>query len=245
MTQNTIPKDNNIEGQILIGEEKSETISHKDDALKRLDISFNKHIELQEYKKSNLLAYWIKDFAKYHDEERTFSPTSLKHFKRGDIIKVNFGFNVGNELGGLHYCIVINNNDNINSGILNVVPLSSIKEDKIYNDTTCVDLGDELYNLLTKKYNNQMSTTLKEFNAIQSLENVTAENVTKLSKKISNLKKLEQELRKMKHGSIAYVHQFTPISKQRIFRTPILSGIKISSTSLDKIDSKIINLFTK
>lgn len=145
MTKNAVPNEENIEGQILIGEEKSEAISHKDDALKRLDTSFNKHIELQEYKKSNLLAYWIKDFAKYHDEERTFSPTSLKHFKRGDIIKVNLGFNVGNELGGLHYCIVINSNDNINSGTLNIVPLSSIKEDKIYNDTTCVDLGDELF----------------------------------------------------------------------------------------------------
>lgn len=90
-----------------------------------------------------------------------------------------------------------------------------------------------------------MSATLTEFNTIQSLENVTAEEVIKLSKKISNLKKLEQELNKMKHGSIAYIHQFTTISKQRIFRTPILSGIKISSTSLDKIDNKIISLFTK
>ena len=49
----------------------------------------------------------------------------------------------------------------------------------------------------------------------------------------------------MKHGSIAYVHQITTISKQRIFRTPILSGIRISSESLDLIDEKIDSLFTK
>ena len=37
-------------------EEKSKAISHKDLSLKRLDESFNKHIELLEYKKSHLLA---------------------------------------------------------------------------------------------------------------------------------------------------------------------------------------------
>ena len=67
----------------------------------------------------------------------------------------------------------------------------------------------------------------------------------KVSKKISYLKKLEEELNKMKHGSIAYVHQITTISKQRIFKTPILSGIKLSSNSLDNLDKTIIKLFTK
>ena len=117
-------------------EEKSKAITHKDSALKRLDISFNKHIEASEYKQSNLLSYWIKDFANYHDDEKTFSPNSLKIFKRGDIVKVNLGFNIGNELGGLHYCVVINKNDNVYSNTINIIPLSSVKEDKIYNPTT-------------------------------------------------------------------------------------------------------------
>lgn len=235
----------NIDEQISIGEEKSEAISNKDEALKKLDNSFIKHIELSEYKKSNLLAYWIKDFSKYHDEEKTFSPSSLKHFKRGDIVKVNLGFNIGNELGGLHYCIVINNNDTINSGTLNVIPLSSIKENKIYNNSTCINLGDELYSLLTEKYNLEFTKTMSEFNKIKSLENISTDAIMNLSKKINYLKKLETELSNMKHGSIAYVHQFTTISKQRIFKTPILSGIKLSSTSLDKLDEKIKKLFTK
>lgn len=40
-----------LDNQLLIGEEKAQTIAHKNEALKRLDISFNKHIELLEYKK--------------------------------------------------------------------------------------------------------------------------------------------------------------------------------------------------
>lgn len=243
MSENRLNEE--INGQIVLGEEKSEAIAHKDSALKRLDVSFNKHIELMEYKKSNLLAYWIKDFSKYHDEEKTFTAKSLKIFKRGDIVKANLGFNIGNELGGLHYCVVINNNDNLYSGNLNVIPLSSVKEDKEYNKTTCVDLKDELYTLLSNKYSYEMTSTLKNFKSVKEINELTSDNVYKLSRKIALLKNFEKELEKMKHGSIAYIHQITTISKQRIFKTPILSGIRISPQSLDLIDEKIDSLFTK
>lgn len=73
---------------------KNNTVIHKDNSLNRLDLSFLKHIELKEFKKSDLLAYWINDFAVYHDEERTFNISKSGVFSRGDIIKVNLGFNI-------------------------------------------------------------------------------------------------------------------------------------------------------
>lgn len=235
-----------LKNQIYIGEEKSKAITHKDLSLKRLDESFNKHIELLEYKKSHLLAYWINDFANYHDEENTFDFSSLKNFKRGDIVKVNLGFNVGKEMGGLHYCVVVNKFDNKNSGTLNVIPLSSSKENKIYNSKTCIDLGDELYNLLEDKFNLEFNnTTLKLINLDRLPLEERVKELNVLSKKSSYLGKIKDEINKMKHGSIAYVNQFTTISKQRIFKTPILSGIKLSNKSLDLLDNKIKVLFTK
>lgn len=234
-----------IDSEQVSNEEKIEAIAHKDTALKRLDISFNKHIETSEYKKSNLLAYWIKDFSNYHDNEKTFSPSSLKNFKRGDIIKVNLGFNVGNELGGLHYCVIINKNDNIYSGSLNVIPLSSAKEDKIYNEDTCINLGDELYNSLCEKFNKEMTEISSKLLSFENLENLKSFELKKISRKLEFLKKLEDELDRMKHGSIAYVHQITTISKQRIFKTPILASIKLSDESLNLIDEKMKKLFMK
>lgn len=77
---------------------KSNSIHHKDLSLERLNQSFSKHIELAEYKKSDLLAYWINDFAIYHDNEKIFNPSTLKRYKRGDIIKANLGFNVGRRI---------------------------------------------------------------------------------------------------------------------------------------------------
>lgn len=231
--------------QITIGEEKSKAIAHKDSSLQRLDVSFNKHIELLEYKKCNLLAYWIKDFAEYHDSEKIFNPHLLKKFKRGDIVKANLGFNVGKELGGLHYCVVINKNDSPDNYTLNVIPLSSVKENKIYNENTCLNLGDELYSLLQNKFNKEMefmTSTILLPNKISELEPT---DIKKLYQRLDLLKKLQKELECMKHGSIAYIHQITTISKQRIFKTPILSGIRLSSQSLDLIDKKIKKLFTK
>ena len=121
---------------------KNNAIIHKDNSLTRLDLSFLTHIELSEYKKSDLLAYWIKDFAEYHDQERTFNIAKSGVYSRGDVIKVNLGFNIGNELGGLHYCIVLNKYDNTRNGTLNVVPLTSRKDDKRY-DLSTVNLGKE------------------------------------------------------------------------------------------------------
>ena len=90
-------------------EDKTEyinTVAHKQIALNQLDSLLTYHIENNNLKKANLLSYWFEDFAKYNLAEETFNPKLLKKYKRGSIIKANLGFNVGNEEGGLHYCIV-------------------------------------------------------------------------------------------------------------------------------------------
>lgn len=85
---------------------KINSINHKDLSLKRLNQSFEKHIDLEEYKKSDILAYWINDFANYHDNEKIFDSTKLKRYKRGNIIKANLGFNIGRRIRriALLYC---------------------------------------------------------------------------------------------------------------------------------------------
>ena len=232
-----------LKGQVEIGEEKSKAIVHKDSALRRLDISFNKHIELSEYKKSNLLAYWITDFSNYHDNEKTFDIKQLKTFKRGDIIKVNLGFNIGNELGGLHYCIVLNKNDNPYSGTLNIIPLTSQKKNKIYNDNTCVNLGDGLYISLNNMCNKEYKKWKEKFDNVDKEEDI--KQLEKILQELEYLTKLQTEILKMKHESIALVQQITTISKQRIYNSSFLSKIKLSNQALDLIDSKIKKLYTK
>lgn len=246
-TRDEEKKDIPYENQILIGEEKSEAIAQKDSALKRLDTTFNKHIELNEFKKSNILAYWIKDFSNYHDNEKYFNPNTLKRYRRGDIIKVNLGFNVGNELGGLHYCVVLNKNDSMSSGTLTVVPLSSNKENKKYHANT-VNLGDELYQLLNKKFTAEAVQVYKELSELE-VDASPIEATKELTHKLHNLAKIKAEVSRMKSGSIALVNQITTISKQRIYNpknnSDILANIRLSKESSMLIDNKIAELFMK
>ena len=226
-------------------EEKIQAIEQKDNALKRLDMSFNIHIELKEFKKSNLLSYLISDFSEYHDMERTFDTTKLKTFKRGDIVKANLGFNIGHELGGLHYCIVLTKHDNPYSDTLNVIPLSSVKNNKTYSTKNCINLGDEIYTLLNNKFQKEFKKVKEEINLIKTLESDVQHTViNQLSAKLDYLEDVERELKRMKHGTIALISQITTIS---IFNTKnnILHGIKATNITLDLIDKKIIELFTK
>ena len=228
--------------KILESEEIQQAINLKDSAMHRLNVSFLKHIHFKEYKISNNLAYWIKLFSKYHDEERCFDFSKIKTYSRGDVVKVNLGFNIGNEMGGLHYCIVLSKNDNHSFGTLNVVPLTSVKDGKVYPKYS-VGLGNELYQLLNQKYTSLL-TRLE-----CKIKNDSFTNIDLFLEELCYLEKIKNEIEIMKSESVALINQITTISKQRIY-DPInnfgaLSKIRLSSASLDKIDVEIKRMLTK
>jgi mRNA-degrading endonuclease toxin of MazEF toxin-antitoxin module len=212
--------------------------------LNRLDLSFFKHIELSEYKKSDLLAYWINDFAEYHDEERTFNIAKSGMYCRGDVIKVNLGFNIGNELGVLHYYIVLNKYDNTRNGALNVIPLTSRKDSKKY-DASSVNLGKELYNVFQEKIEKEKQKLQQILDELEKIDDVPINIQNIIEKEQKYIKKMKCEISKMKKDSIALINQITTISKQRIFKDTVRRNVKISSESLDLIDKQIIKFFTK
>lgn len=221
------------------------TIAHKQFALNRLDSLLTYHIENNNFKKANLLSYWFEDFAKYNLAEENFNPKLLKKYKRGSIIKVNLGFNIGNEEGGLHYCIVLDKSNALSSGTITVIPLTSIKENKKYNSST-LNLGNEIY-INLKKICDNMSKKLSE--EYEDIWKSPAEKVEKFNTDFKYIKKGEKEISKMKKGSIALVSQITTISKQRIYdpktSSDILANLRVSDNTLDLIDSKIRELFIK
>ena len=90
-----------------------------------------------------MISYWLESFSSYVSFEERFDPSRLLNYKRGDVIRVNFGFNVGKELGGLHFAVVIDNETKRNAHVLTVVPLSSTDGRDIHQRN--VDLGTELF----------------------------------------------------------------------------------------------------
>lgn len=133
-----------------MNEEKDNKILQKDDVIinkKSAIKALNKMLEslindssITHLKKANLISFWIKDYVKLLEFEESFDPTKNISYKRGNVVKLNFGFNVGAEYGGLHYGIVLDNNNAHNSPVVTVIPLTSIKAGKKIH-TNSVDLG--------------------------------------------------------------------------------------------------------
>ena len=250
---------------------KEDVIKNKNEAIKMMTDYLDNCLEIDNntnIKKVNLISYWLKDYIKYIKDEKNFNPINLKTYERGDIIKVNLGFNIGSELGGLHYCVVIDKKNNRNSPVVTVIPLSSQKTDKINKNS--IILGNDIYNKLIEKSNkliednkieikenkNKLLIEIKrltENNAttdeIYLKTNEIQKNIAEAYKKLELAKKINEEVRKMKYGSIAIINQIRVVSKQRIYdpktEFDILSGIKLSDENLDLIDVKMKKMFIK
>lgn len=250
---------------------KEDVIQNKNEAINVLNNYLDTCIarDKMHIKKANLVSYWLKDYVRYIEAEETFKCEKLKKYNRGDIIKVNLGFNIGNEEGGLHYCVVL---DIINAkkySTLTVVPLTSQKDNKKVPNSAIL-IGSEIYDKLSIKNkilidnaNKKSDEYKKELKAILQLpessedekiiKNVKMNNVKEkielLNEDVELINKIENEISQMKNGSIALINQITTISKQRIYNPKsdidVLSGIRLSNESLNLIDEKIQNLFIK
>lgn len=129
--------------------------------------------EAADSKRADLICYWLKDFQQYLSQEKEFDATRVKSYKRGDIIKVNLGFNVGSEQGGLRYAVVLDKENRHNAKTITIIPLSSQKANKpIYERD--IFLGQELYTRLKSKYDSASEKlTQKRSDCDEAMETVT------------------------------------------------------------------------
>ena len=81
-------------------------------------------------KQQHILSEWFGVWAKYISFEDTFDSKRLIYYKRGDIVLAHFGYNVGSELGGKHYAVVVENDNNKSNNTVVVVPISSISSER-------------------------------------------------------------------------------------------------------------------
>lgn len=250
---------------------REDVINNKNEAIKSITDYLDSCLDREDnisIKKVNIISYWLKDYINYIKEEKDFNPINLKTYERGDIIKVNLGFNIGSELGGLHYCVVIDKKNNRNSPVVTVVPLSSQKTDKINKNS--IVLGNDIYEKMIDKSNELLKKSQREIDEnkkqliveIKKLTETNADsdeiyykttelnnNIVEVNKKLELAQKINKEVQKMKYGSIAIVNQVRVISKQRIYdpktNFDVLSGIRLSNENLDLIDEMMKKLFVK
>lgn len=182
-------------------------------------------------KKVMLISYWIIKYIKCLSNEETFKPDSLIRYKKRDIILVDFGFRIGKELGGIHYAVVLDNQNNLKSDVITVMPLTSQKEESKINHYKVL-LPDGIFMAVHEIINDKIKLIEKinlDIKKIQTkLETeINNDEKYKLKKQLQKLceqkqKKLEEienqkaKIENMKTGSIANISQITTISKMRI-----------------------------
>lgn len=248
--------------------------SLKNDAI----ASLSAYMDSLDSKRARILAYWIRDYVRFLKKEQSFDPTKLIRYKRGSIVKAHLGYRIGSEEGGLHYGIVLDVKNDLNSQIVTIVPLTSLKPqtDLEHLHSSKLYLGDEIYCSLSKKLDDTIANaeTIKKSlleklaqlreesgaldpsdpdfrakNAQQKIElDLLSKQIDIWKAKCGHAQKMEEEISKMKRGSIALLSQITTISKIRIY-DPLypsdnLTSIRISNNALDKIDAKIKELYT-
>lgn len=252
--------------------DKEEIIQLKKSAIRKLNTLMEECIHKEDAKKNKkavLLAKWINNYVDYLRFEDRFQANKNIAYKRGNIVKANFGFRVGAELGGVHYAVVLDKNNIHNADTVTVVPLSSIKsENKIHERD--LRIGNEFYNLIVARVN-ALTVSLEkelrdvidvnniigraieslakiddkekqeeELGSIDALHETNAEKIEEMKKQLDLLKRMKNELSFMREGSIVKIEQITTISKMRII-DPKHTGNVLSNVSLSENTMKKIN----
>lgn len=247
---------------------KEELVKHKELAVQCIETYINELINSSDKKdcgRADKFSYWIEDYIKFLRYEKEFKEDKLRRYKRGEIIKVHLGYNVGSEEGGLHYCVVLDKSNSIKSSTISIVPLTSVKNGKDISNLRNgeVFLGNELFTNLNSKFISKKNSLEEEIKSLSelltSIENgqcdkkdqslkTLRERLDKLDNSVNVVKRMQKEIQKMKKGSIAKISQITTISKIRIYdpktNDDVLSNIKLSNESLNEIDKSIRELYT-
>lgn len=220
--------------------------------------TFLKNILGTDQHKAALLYYWLRNYLRYIKQEEDFNPKYFPQFRPGDIVKVDFGFGIGSEFGGLHYAIVLAPS-NAKSSIVTVVPLRSLKPNKESPSTlykSDVYLGTELFTVLLNrsgKMLDQCESYVKEFETTDP-KTITANDIKRFEKQLKEAKGLiakhniiMEEVSRLNAGTVAIVSQIRTVSKIRVqnpkYREDALYDMRVDKQVTDKIRAVIKELY--
>lgn len=191
------------------------------------------------YKFAYLDEWLLKNSKLLLTETNKYETKTYKTYKRGTIIKVDFGVNLGSEMSQVHFAIVLNNYGNPKNNILTVIPLTSKKSKFNLNLNSLVI--DKLIDKIKKEL---LKIGIKEELDFENKELTIEEKV-----KIRKLYTLLTYYKSNQKNTYACCSLITTISKTRIFK-PIneydfIGKERCSNEVMNQIDKELIEKFTK
>lgn len=135
-----------------------------DQANRNFKIVFRDH-RRPHWMKYRYLHNWTLQKSKYLLNDEHAYLGSKKVYRRGAIVNVDFGVNVGTELSGNHFAIILNKNDGPSNDKLTVIPLTSH-----YHPHT-VELKQTLRRSANQIFAKQMFSFIEIYAAVAILRN--------------------------------------------------------------------------
>lgn len=212
--------------------------------------------------KAMKVAYWLKSYSDFVLNEDKFNINSYPSYKYRSIINVDFGFRLGSEIGGWHYAVVLDKNNNRSSDTVTVVPLVSLKLTSRNSKHTII-LPNGIYDAYNKKLESHINIGNKllseakallsnlEFSMDKEQQDFISTEIRLRTKHANQIidegNDIAKQIRKLKGGTVACISQITTISKRRIV-TPkshkhILYNIKISEEEMKLIQNAIVDSY--
>lgn len=119
---------------------KNERIDKASEIFKKISEPKSYHYN----QKFRYLPNWLDNTSYFYQKEATkHLPQNYYYFKRGTVIRVNFGTNLGSEFSNIHFAIVLDKKDNSKKKTLTVLPLTSKQKKGRFS------LGKEVFNQTT------------------------------------------------------------------------------------------------
>ncbi|UXR79014.1 MULTISPECIES: type II toxin-antitoxin system PemK/MazF family toxin [unclassified Staphylococcus] len=151
------------------------------------------------------LPYWLRSHSNILYKEITGEiRPNYNLFKRGTIVYVDFGVNIGSEISGGHFAIVLNHSDSKKSSTINVVPLSSKNKkhylpiDKTVFDNAANTLLESEKSLYKKEQEiDGLKSTIESLLIDIEKKQAKIDETIHLNEKISNEKELENTIIEM------------------------------------------------
>lgn len=159
-------------------------------------------------KKFSKLKDWLKKESNFFEEEIKKKADIFLRYKRGQIIKVDFGVNIGSELSHTHFAIVLNSDDTKYTDNVTVLPLTSKKGYKrIY-----------LGNIVSKIYNSDKYQSIT-YGAIPQIKTISKKRIL-----LNNTKYIcdEKTLKKIDKSIIEYLTNIFKTNSQKKIDNKIL-----------------------
>ena len=231
-------------------ENKEKTLRNKQKNIEKLLNQTNKNYKQilklskdSENKKFGYLPYWRLKESKLLLRELKSNRTFFQKYKRGTIIKVDFGVNIGAEFSQVHYAIVLNKDDNRKNKTL-----KTTKDKK--NTYNIGNVIFDNYIKTSKEHINDMCDEVAKSrkNGIEKLLQGRGEDNIKLLQKLNDLNEVVEFYSENPVCSFACYKNITTINKTRIL--PAINDLDFinktvcSQEIMNKIDKKIIKHYT-